>query len=377
MPMKFELIDIVLSLGIVQGLFLAVALTRIKDQNKNANRVLVQILLVTAFVLTGRMIIVHQFALQIFKWLSFTDSIIFLFGPLTYLYVRRLIIKSDTKYKLPWWHYLPAFIYAGIFIYLNVIDEATRLRLYQQGYIYWIFNAFEAVGLSANLIYLAKNFSLLNRYRKEEKRRLSNPQDFHRFLFLYLSTITVCMLFWLFSYMNAYYFRNTSGIISYDSIWVAIPFFIYIVGYYSLRQPELFRIVKQEKLKVQHKRLGSAETIQLKTSLETLLRDKQVYLDNELTLGGLSKLLEASSNDVSWLLNNEYKASFYDFINEYRVKEFLARIHANDHAHQTLLAIAMDVGFNSKSTFNKAFKTQVGVTPSEYIKNLKSRSQVA
>lgn len=370
--MQFELIDIVLSLGVVQGLFLAVALTRIKDRNKKSNKVLVQILLITSFILAGRMIIAHEFALHIFKWLSFVDSIIFLFGPLTYLYIRRLIVTSDSEYKLPWWHYMPVVICSCIFIYLNVIGEVAYERLYQQGYLYWIFNGFEVVGLSANLFYLTKNFILLKRYRREEKMRLSNTQNFHRFLLIYLIIIAICMLFWLFSYVNSYYFQAVSRVISYDSIWITIPFFIYIVGYFSLKQPELFRIVRQEAVKTQIKRLSDLETTQLKKSLEDLLMDEQVYLENDLTLRELSKLLKASSNDVSWLLNNEYKASFYDFINQYRVKEFLSRVHANDHARQTILSIAMDVGFNSKSTFNKVFKAQMDVTPSEYIKNLKT-----
>lgn len=375
--MQFELIDIVLSLGVVQGLFLAVALIRIKDQNKSANKVLVQILLVTSFILAGRMISAHEFALHIFKWLSFGDCIIFLFGPLTYLYVRRLIVTSDSEYKLPWWHYIPTIIYSAIFIYLNAIDKMTKVRLYQEGYIYWIFNGFELVGLTASLFYLTKSFMLLKCYKREEKMRLSNTQDFHRFLLVYLITITICMLFWLFSYVNAYYLHAISPYISYDIIWITIPFFIYIVGYFSLKQPELFRIVRQETVKVQAKRLSDFETAQLKKSLEDLLREERVYLESDLTLGELSKLLNASSNDVSWLLNNEYKASFYDFINQYRIKEFLSRVHANDHARQTILSIALDVGFNSKSTFNKMFKVQMDVTPSQYIKNLKTQSQVA
>jgi len=286
-------------------------------------------------------------------------------------------VKSDAAYKLPWWHYAPIMIYTGIFIYLNAISEPAKAKLYQAGYLYWIFNVFEGLAIMLNIVYLTKNFVLLKRYRFEEKKRLSNTQDFHRFLLVYLIVISVCLLFWLYSYINLYYFRTFSAYISYDNIWITIPLFIYIVGYFSLRQPELFRIVREETLKVQPKRLSGLETAQLKSSLEVLLRENQVYLDNDLTLGELSKSLNASSNDVSWLLNNEYKASFYDFINQYRIREFLSRVHANQHAQQTILSIAMDVGFNSKSTFNKVFKAQMGLTPSEYIKNLKKQSQIA
>ena len=95
---------------------------------------------------------------------------------------------------------------------------------------------------------------------------------------------------------------------------------------------------------------------------------QKVYLDNELTLVHLSKALDTSTNNLSWLLNVVYKANFYDFVNEYRIKEFIAKLEQDEHKAKTLLSLSMEVGFNSKSTFNKAFKSVLNETPSSYIK---------
>ena len=68
------------------------------------------------------------------------------------------------------------------------------------------------------------------------------------------------------------------------------------------------------------------------------------------------------------MLNNTYQTTFYDFINGYRVMEFVKKVVNEEHIQHTILALSMDVGFNSKSTFNKAFKSKMNETPSNFIK---------
>jgi len=80
--------------------------------------------------------------------------------------------------------------------------------------------------------------------------------------------------------------------------------------------------------------------------------------------------LGTSTNDLSWLLNNVYQSNFYDYINQHRIAAFLEKIKEKEHKRHTLLFLSMEVGFNSKSTFNKAFKTILQDTPSNYIKKI-------
>jgi AraC-like DNA-binding protein len=96
--------------------------------------------------------------------------------------------------------------------------------------------------------------------------------------------------------------------------------------------------------------------------------NEQIYLQNDLTLSQVSELLKTSTNNISWLLNNIYSSTFYDFINGYRIKEFLQKVEKKEHLSHTILALSMDSGFNSKSTFNKAFKREMNDTPSNYIR---------
>lgn len=159
---------------------------------------------------------------------------------------------------------------------------------------------------------------------------------------------------------------------NYNSVWIAIPVLIYVVGYYALKQPNIFRIaVSNDSIKNPSKSRMDEDSIQdLQRTLEKLMDKEQVYLNNNLTLLELAKQLNTSTNKLSWLLNTVYKSSFYDFINEYRVKAFLAKLEQNEHKAKTLFSLSLEVGFNSKSTFNKAFKTSLNETPSSYIKRL-------
>ncbi len=85
-----------------------------------------------------------------------------------------------------------------------------------------------------------------------------------------------------------------------------------------------------------------------------------------LTIHDLSRKTGISRHHITQVLNEKYKRNFFTFINEYRVKEVMERFSDPKYNNYTILAIAFDSGFNSKTTFNSFFKSQTGMTPSEY-----------
>jgi len=102
------------------------------------------------------------------------------------------------------------------------------------------------------------------------------------------------------------------------------------------------------------------------------MQEENLFLDNELTLKKLAQQMNASANDISWLLNEVYKKSFYDFVNNYRLEKFKELVANEEYKTKTILALAIEVGFNSKSSFNNFFKLQMKQTPSAYINTHKS-----
>lgn len=110
----------------------------------------------------------------------------------------------------------------------------------------------------------------------------------------------------------------------------------------------------------------------LKTNLQTLMATAKPYLDPELSLASLSKQMGIQPGTLSKLINEQFGQNFNDFINEYRVKEVIEKIKRGEYRQQTLLGIAFDAGFNSKATFNRAFKKSTSLSPKDWIVQLQS-----
>jgi AraC-like DNA-binding protein len=112
--------------------------------------------------------------------------------------------------------------------------------------------------------------------------------------------------------------------------------------------------------------LGDHEANLLKTSLLAIMDREQPWKDSELTLSDLAARLNSTPHKLSEVLNAQMGQTFYDFVNGYRVREVQRRITAGEARSLKMLALAMDAGFASKSTFNEVFKKHTRQTPSAF-----------
>ena len=171
-----------------------------------------------------------------------------------------------------------------------------------------------------------------------------------------------------------------------------IAVLVYAIGYMGLRQPEVFRFeaidpeeptamgepassappvspaVSDESVPPRYERsgLGDREAERLKESLLRLMEREQPWKESNLTLADLAARLNSTSHKLSEVLNAQIGQTFYDFVNAYRVREVQRRIQAGDARSLKMLALAMDAGFASKSTFNEVFKKHTRQTPSDF-----------
>ena len=370
MNITLQWIDVIIFIGICQGIFLSLTLQRISNNNQTANRILSYLIALATVMLIGRFVYFRFLTNWVFQWSILVDSIVFLFGPLVYMYIKRLLFKANHEFWLSRIHFVPFYgmvIFAVFYIIKDTPEEYYQFFLH--GNLLFYFRIISILMIVLNVFYVVKSFQLLSTFKKAEKEVFSFEQTPVTYLNFFLFSVSVCLFAWTASLLNSVIFKSSLPYMDYDSIWVAIPVFIYVIGYFSLKQPELFRVMEElPKNSFKKERIPEAEANLLQEKLNSLMINEKIFLQSDLTLADVAEMLQTSTNNVSWLLNQVYKTTFYDFINHYRVQEFVKKVENQEHLKHTILALSMDVGFNSKSTFNKAFKDTMQDTPSNYIK---------
>nr|WP_281502553.1 helix-turn-helix domain-containing protein [Arenibacter sp. F20364] len=103
-------------------------------------------------------------------------------------------------------------------------------------------------------------------------------------------------------------------------------------------------------------------------ALESVMQEEKLFIDSELSLKQLAVQISLHPNKLSWLLNNHFGKNFNDFINAYRLEYFKQIAIKKENKNITLLGLAYDSGFNSKTVFNTFFKKETGMTPKQWVK---------
>lgn len=165
------------------------------------------------------------------------------------------------------------------------------------------------------------------------------------------------------------------------SAYLYLTLILFMV-YSLLRQKEIFFENKRENEALKNiidantsiqldksvSRLSDQELSKYKTVLNGLLEKGEVFMDAEINLSSLADKVGISMNDLSFVINNSYNMNFYSLMNNYRIEKVKEMMEQKQYSHLTILGIAYEAGFTSKSTFNNAFKKATGITPSEYMK---------
>jgi len=134
---------------------------------------------------------------------------------------------------------------------------------------------------------------------------------------------------------------------------------------HELKQEQALTQKKDSAKKYQRSALSSEQSGRIAAKINTVMETEKLYLDANLSLQKLASYLAISPNYISQTLNETLSINFFDFVNQWRIKAAKPKIIANQ---DTVLNIALDVGFNARSSFYKAFKQETGQTPSEFRK---------
>lgn len=365
----------IMLVGVVQGLFLALTLAVQKQGPRLANFFLIGLLL--SFVLA---LLVH--------WLTLSDAweahphlylmgspVIFLFGPMLYFYVRQLSSPSAPLRSAHLAHLLPYLLNLAAFLPLFMLEpDALVDRLIQAPTTTGRGALLPMLKLLAVTTYTLMALGIL---RHHHRRITAFYADIEAINLRWLKTLTFAFLsletFLIIVLVSGADLSQLPGRAD-TALAAFIVLLIFLTGFKGLHQPALFRGVDTDLFaalnatehpvkKVVRSEMGADEIARLDARLEQLFREEQIHLDPILDMRKLAHKARVTTHKLSHYLNEHQGHSFYDYVNSHRLAHAKALLLGSDDA---ILDIAYASGFNNKATFNKAFKKETGLTPSEF-----------
>ncbi|MCD2424820.1 helix-turn-helix domain-containing protein [Niabella pedocola] len=308
-------------------------------------------------------------------------------GPFLYLYTAALTNQFPPKNRW-FWHFLPflaLYICLSGFLSLPGIHKIYVYEHEGRGYETETVYIFTAIILSG-ITYIFLSLLLLKKHRKRILEQYADTEKINlnwlRYLIAGIGIIwaiviwgdeaaiyTVVVFFILFI---GYFGIKQVGILNSPEETVLPPAAAQITGPDLLETPETAptAIPKAANKKYQKSRLGPDALEKIQADLKQLMEKERLYTDPELTLSRLSERLQVHPNILSQVINTTGDQNFYDYINTLRVAAFLELLADSSNKKYTLLSLAFECGFNSKASFNRNFKKCMGITPTEYQKQV-------
>ncbi|MFK7813608.1 MAG: helix-turn-helix domain-containing protein [Maribacter sp.] len=352
--------------GFFQSLFLLGVYLFSAKNRKNVNGYIAFLILVLFIGLLGRVLYISKLFGDNFRLITISEFAILLFGATVFLFTKSsLTNKRFTVKDLV--HYIPAVAYIlfVVFYFIKPSDEVIIERI-QRGELYAVVDVLVGIGLTFNCTYWFLSLKQFLSFKNKLKNELSYTIKTQFFL-NFLIAIGVCLLVWATIYLISLFGPETLEREARKFIWLGIAFIILFIAYYGMIASELYRLEslnlsqKYSQSKLSHKDLDT-----LKTRLENMMVAKKPYLNTKLMKAELAAMLGISNPELARLLNERIGMNFFDFVNYYRIKEFIDLAKTDKAKELTFFGLAQEAGFNSKTTFNKAFRSLMGTAPSEY-----------
>jgi len=392
-------------LGAAQGLSLALLLAGLKRGNRIANRFLIILLLVFSIGLVTAFLTVTYAYRQYPALIGIEWPLAFLYGPLLYFYVKSLTGQAGQIHRGKLFaHALPAILLYLYLIPVFLMDPAAKGEA-------WFFenshlkNYSPVVDPILYVIivhiggYLALSLRILKVHAKNIQENFSSLEQVSLAWLRNLIVLFICLLcLFTFNAVLSQYlglYREAEFLFH-----LATALLIYGMGYRGIRQPEIFTasatvqvsdgIESGDRLpqtpagvpqsqpeeengqegKYRKSSLTHEQAESILAQLLHIMEQEHPYRESSLTLNMLSNMLDASPHHVSQVINEKLGKSFFDFVNEYRVQDTKTALASPEAGRFSILGIAMEAGFNSKSAFYTAFKKHTGITPTQFKERL-------
>lgn len=302
-----------------------------------------------------------------------------LHGVLLFIYVLE-ITGSKLKRKFYYFlHFIPTISLVLLAIPFYSLSGAEKIAVIDNGGIdfLWYIIYLNSLVFISGLAYSIWSLYLIRKHQKNIQNNFSNTDKKELQWLQYLS-IGLGIIWFIVLFAN-----------DPSTIFTGVVIFVLFIGFFGINQMNIFQtnalpvsnieIPKNEKIEKtmplssapkRYAKSGLTNDMAAKiySNLDELMTKESLFNNNDITLTELAKRLDVHPNHLSQVINEKEGKNFYNYINSLRIKEFIQLASLPENKKFTLLALAYDCGFNSKSTFNKHFKENTGKTPTEYFK---------
>lgn len=356
--------------GAGQGLLLALTLLTTKAGRQTANRLLAALTLTISIVVGGAVLLTSNYVFLFTHLSRIHQPFVFLAAPLLFLYIRELTAREKRFERKDLLHFIP-FVACLIYLlpyFFQSHDE--KMRVLSQEYIQESFGQWyyirSALFITQTLVYLILIVLVIIQYSRTADQRKSASDK--AILFEVRFFVIAATVLWIGAIVR--YATNLSG----TNLLVPLgaSLLIYALGYLKMRRPEPQgepEPMEKEEPSLKKYEKSTLTTERSEKYLDKVLnfmRSEKPFTDGDLTVQKLAQRLSIPAHHLSQTLNERLGQTFSDFVNSYRVEEAKQKLLDPALKHLSVLGIAEEVGFNSKSSFNAVFKKHTNMTPSEF-----------
>ncbi|PQJ76724.1 helix-turn-helix domain-containing protein [Polaribacter glomeratus] len=370
--MNYESIIPFLAVLIVILFFLFSAfLLSVKTEKKISNQLLAAFLVVTAIDISA--FFYHQFielplAIEMLriKISAFKNPLLFLYI-LSVIYSNFKLKKKHIVHLLPW-------LISILVLVPNFFLASNEAKIeFFKNYDANFENTFlDYLGAILSFAYLAAEIYYIVRYRKLLLENFTDKNAFKNYN--WLKQLTILLFIGQVLTVIKGFFRTNSNGDSLEIIRIIVllfgVFFICWLFLKAVNSPKLFKGIEVD-LKTSQEIKSFKEDSEISQQaivLKDFMSAEKPYLNPSLSIRNLADDIKMNTRDLSVLINQNLNQHFFDFVNEYRIEEAKSILKNPSKKEFTVLEILYEVGFNSKSSFNTAFKKHTGLTPTQYRK---------
>jgi AraC-like DNA-binding protein/multidrug transporter EmrE-like cation transporter len=379
--------EFVFIVGAVQAFFLTFMVINKKNKSKG-DYVLMLLMLLMGFNLLGYSLEVMGIDTDYPIFLGFYTAVGLLLGPLVYLYILSYTNSSQKFNLLYLLHALPyLFFTTVVFLQFTVNSEGSIIEdkyiiEASQKPIFFIMGLFRVFW---GTIYMIAGLFMLKKHSLKISKHFSYTENIDlkwlKYVLIMMVVIwaTVIFINILSNYNKFIDYRLGDNIIQ-----LVVTMVVFLLGYFGIKQQIIYSAptpnsasAVPEKAKetsanqYQKSGLKKEESENYLQKLLQYMDEETPYLDGKLSLAQVAEGIGISKNHLSQVINANLNKNFFDFVNAYRVELIKKKMNNSSNNNITLLGLAYDCGFNSKSSFNSIFKKMTDLTPSEYHKSIK------